>query len=661
MSKETILFDKFDGTLGDMFSYIEMGDLGLPDLQRPFVWGTSKVRDLFDSIYRGYPIGSFLIWRNAIANKMHQIGMEERANEEPSILIIDGQQRLTALYAVFRKKSIKNDNYQTIYIVIAFNPLTEEFRVADASTIRNREFINDISDLFIRTDSRTFINEYLSTLKAHKESVKEKRQKLIDKLSDQDDLRKGDIELIIDHFEKMKELNDVQLTVLDKLKHYEDEDNESLLPQEIEIVKENLKKDEIIDENIISARIEKLYGLKNYPFYSAQIKPIVSEEVIAEIFTRINSRGTPLNQTDFILTLLSVFWDDGRKTIDTFCESCKNNPQNEKVSPFNYIFRPMPNHIIKIVAGVGFNRAKMQDIYSLLTGRDFATKKTSTELREKQLTVFKDTQQQVLDNTSWHGFLKILMGVGFKSEDLIKSINNVVNSYTLYLIGKLKYKMDHRALEGIIGKWFFFSSLTSRYSFSPESQMDSDLGIIKEAKSSTEFINELERIISNTLTNDFWNITLPNELLVSSSSNSPARKIYFACLIRNNFNVLFSNRTVNELFNPEMKLKRSALEKHHIFPKEYLKTLNLDRKKRNQTANFTYLEYEDNVDISDDPPEKYVLDIKNKYYKDKTDAFNKTLSEHCLPPEFYKMDYETFLLQRRKLMAEMIRRTYENM
>ena len=658
MSRENTLFDKFDGTLGDIFSYIEMGDLGLPDLQRPFVWGTSKVRDLLDSIYRGYPIGSFLIWRNSIANKMHQIGMEKRSNDEPNILIIDGQQRLTALYAVFRKKSIKNDNYRTVYIVIAFNPLTEEFRVADASTIRNREFINDISDLFIRTDSRTFINEYLSTLKTHKETIKKKRQRLIDELSEQGPLRKGDIEFITDHFEKIKELNDVQSAVLDKLKHYEEDD---LLPSEIEIVKETLMKNEILNEDIISARIERLYGLKNYPFYSAQIKPIVSEEEIAEIFTRINSRGTPLNQTDFILTLLSVFWDEGRKTIDTFCESCKNNAQNEKASPFNYIFRPMPNHIIKIIAGVGFNRAKMQDIYSLLTGRDFSTKKTSTELREKQLAIFKDTQEQVLDNSSWHGFLKILMGVGFKSEDLITSVNNVVNSYTLYLIGKLKYNLDHRALESIIGKWFFFSTLTSRYSFSPESQMDADLGTIKEARSSEQFIKVLESIINNTFTNDFWNITLPNELLVSSSSNSPARKIYFACLIRNNFNVLFSNRTVNELFNPEMKLNRNALEKHHIFPKEYLKTLNLDRKKRNQTANFTYLEYEDNLDISDDPPKKYFLEIKTKHFKGKEDVLEKMLVNHCLPTNFYDLDYNEFLLQRRKLIANSIRETYEHL
>jgi Uncharacterized conserved protein len=174
-AQQTALFNPFNGHLEQLFSYIDMGDLGLPDIQRPFVWRDSKVRDLFDSLYRGFPIGSYLLWRNSANGRAHQIGLQDREHKDPSLLIIDGQQRLTALYSVFRGKAVKDENYEDRTIVIAFNPLTEEFRVADAATQRNPEFINNATDLLIKASTRTFINEYLEKLKNEKETLKKKQ------------------------------------------------------------------------------------------------------------------------------------------------------------------------------------------------------------------------------------------------------------------------------------------------------------------------------------------------------------------------------------------------------------------------------------------------------------------------------------------------------
>jgi uncharacterized protein with ParB-like and HNH nuclease domain len=98
--EKTALFNPFNGHLEQLFGYIDIGDLGLPDIQRPFVWRDAKVRDLFDSIYRGFPIGSYLFWHNTVAGKTHQIGTTKKEHEDPVLLIIDGQQRLTAMYAV---------------------------------------------------------------------------------------------------------------------------------------------------------------------------------------------------------------------------------------------------------------------------------------------------------------------------------------------------------------------------------------------------------------------------------------------------------------------------------------------------------------------------------------------------------------------------------
>src|SRR2546423_2525160 len=95
---ETV-FKKVDYTLKDLMGYIQIGEIGLPDIQRPFVWKNTKVRDLFASMYRGFPIGYLLFWQNASTPDARAIGVDQK-QKPPRLLIVDGQQRLTSLYAV---------------------------------------------------------------------------------------------------------------------------------------------------------------------------------------------------------------------------------------------------------------------------------------------------------------------------------------------------------------------------------------------------------------------------------------------------------------------------------------------------------------------------------------------------------------------------------
>jgi hypothetical protein len=687
--QKTALFNPFNGHLEQLFGYIDIGDLGLPDIQRPFVWKDAKVRDLFDSLYRGFPIGSYLLWRNTAGGRTHHIGEKKHVHQEPNLLIIDGQQRLTALYSVFRGVPVKDYNYENRTIKIAFNPIAEEFRVADAATQRNSEYINDISDLFSKVSTRTFINSYLAKVKKEKANLQQKYLVLVKRIEAEGELNKGDVELLTDKV-KSPDIFEEDNIIWEKLglsqKHTpengEEEVNEdnntedeadivevvnnelSLLSnKELEKVKTALVKEEIVDEELLSSRIEKLYNLKNYPFNALEIVPDLSEEQVAEIFTRINSKGTVLRQADFILTLLSVFWPDGRGKIDNFCKSAKQIPDKKiHESPYNYIFEPTPKDLVRITVGLGFGRGKMKDAYAILTGRDFTTKKVSEKLRDKQFIKFKETQIKVLDNTNWHGFLKIILGIGFKSKDLISSSNNIANAYILYLIAKTQYGIQHKELEKNIGKWFFFSSVTSRYSYSPETQMDSDLNYFKNAKNKGEFIKLVNSAIESELTNDFWDITVPNKLLVSSSKKNSIRNAYFASLIRKGANVLFSDRKVGDLFTPELKKRKKDLERHHLFPKNYLsKKFRLDQKQINQVANFTYLEFEDNIDISDQPPKDYFTDIKKKYYKNREVELGRMMADHCLPSNFYDLDYTAFLKERRILMAKIVKTVFESL
>lgn len=192
--------------------------------------------------------------------------------------------------------------------------------------------------------------------------------------------------------------------------------------------------------------------------------------------------------------------------------------------------------------------------------------------------------------------------------------------------------------------------------------MESDLNYLKNAKDKNSFIKLMNVTIESELTNDFWSITVPNKLLVSSSKNNTIRNAFFAGLIRNSANVLFSERKVGDLFDPALKKKKKDLEKHHIFPRNYLVTkFNLDSRQINQVANFTYLEYEDNIDISDDPPRTYFLDIKDSFFKDKKSELDKSLADHCIPEKFYDMNYQDFLSERRILIAKMVRSVFESL
>ena len=204
------------------------------------------------------------------------------------------------------------------------------------------------------------------------------------------------------------------------------------------------------------------------------------------------------------------------------------------------------------------------------------------------------------------------------------------------------------------------SSLTSRYSGSSESIMESDLNKIKSCKDGEEFKRVINNIIDSTLTTDFWNISLPNDILVTSNTISPVASAFFASLIYNGTKALFSERKVSDLYDPSIKIKKNSLDKHHIFPKEFLKKQGVELTQINQIANLTYLEYIDNIKISDSEPRSYYNEIKSKYYSNKEFVLENALTEHGIPNDFYEMEYSVFLTERRKKIAMLIKEMYSN-
>lgn len=583
----TQVFKTTDYTIERLIEDIKIGDIALPDIQRPFVWykKISKVRDLFDSIYRGYPIGYLLFWENANRSDYKNIGFDEKKRNIPRFLIIDGQQRLTALFAVMKNQKILTPDYESKAIKIAFRPTDALFKVGDAATDRDPEYISDLSNLW-SGNSYNIINDFISELKEKREVTKEEKNK-------------------------------------------------------------------------ISSNIQSLINIEKYPITALEIASDLEEEVVSDIFVRINSQGINLTQADFILTLLSVYWEEGRKEIEQFCIDSRRVPEKEtRFSSFNYLIKPDPDDMLRVLIGLTFRRAKMKDVYSIIRGRDMETGEFSENLRTQRFNELKLNLPIVLNNTNWQSFLKILIGGGYKDEELISSKNAVLYSYIIFLIGKQNFNTKNHELQRIIGRWFMMTSLTGRYSSSPETSFEKDLNRIKEFNHEG-FVRGLEKIISENLTDDFWNITLTGQM-ETSSARSPEANAFFAALNKLGSTVLFSRKLVGDLYDPSLKPKKKRLEKHHIFPRNYLISKygfdkNKDKAKINQIANLTFLEFEDNIEISDDEPSKYFAMVQERFDQSE---IKEMLRQHAIPENFYQLEYDDFLQERRKLMAGIIKKAF---
>jgi len=241
---------------------------------------------------------------------------------------------------------------------------------------------------------------------------------------------------------------------------------------------------------------------------------------------------------------------------------------------------------------------------------------------------------------------------------MIISNTSLLYAYVFYLIGKYDFKVDAYDLRNLIARWFFMSSITSRYSSSFESTMEQDLNRLRDVKNAQEFIAIQNRIIADSLGEDFWSITLPNEL-ATSSPRSPSLFAYYAALNLLEARVLFSNMHVSELLDPAIKAKKSAVERHHLFPKAFLAAQGISEvRETNQIANYALVEWNDNIAISDEAPISYYPKYAQRF---SPDELKSMVYWHALPASWEGMSYSAFLEKRRELLAQVIRDGYKKL
>ena len=599
--KFTLLQYSVSGILG----LIETEQFVIPEIQRPFVWKRSQVRDLIDSLYNGYPTGYIITWKNP------DVKTKDGGKSNGKHVLIDGQQRITALMAAIAGKEVLDEDFNLDRIKIAFNPLatdnSKRFAVQDASHLKDKKWIPDISVVFDNSfDAFDFTVEYCQA-------------------------------------------------------------NEGIKPNELNKV------------------INKLKGIANRQIGVIELDHSLEIDEVTEIFIRINSKGTALSQSDFVMSKMAADVEHGgntlRKTVDYFCHLAAKpefythmirdkdfqlSQYADKIKwlakDYDDIYDPDYGDMLRVSFMHQFRRGKLADLVSLLSGRDFETKEYRDDIVESSYLKLDKGIQNFINEYNFNQFIMAIKGAGFISNKLLNSKMTLDFAFTLYLMLLDDPTIPNAQIKRYVQKWFVMSTLTSRYIGSPETVMDRDMRTIAEKG----FINFLSEVEASALSDTFWNITLPQNL-ETSSVNSPAFNTFIAAQINLNCNSMLMNGT------KIADLVTISGDVHHIFPRAYLKSNGIDNKlKYNQVANYIYLDTQVNKAISDDAPYVYFSKAKNQCeskdivlgnISDK-ELLESNLKENCIPANIDTMDalsYDSFLLERRKMMASLIEKYYKGL
>lgn len=582
-----------------LFAWIKSGEIAIPEIQRPFVWDAVRVKKFLDSLFQGFPVGYLIAWRN------HDVKLKDGTSSSGKRILIDGQQRVSALMAALLAQEVINKDYQRVRIRIAFHPIKKEFDVSNPAIAKDPLWIPDIAVVFDpRTSLYDLVTEYCGR---NPETSQQTISKSLEALKGITSNQIGLIELASDL--DIETVTEIFIRV----------NSEGVPLSQADFAMSKIAVNETYGGNILRKAIDYFCHMAVTPdfYWTAQAEP---EFAASEFFQ-------------------SMAW-------------LKNENDD--------LYDPSYGDLLRVAFTTEFKRGKLQDLVALLSGRNFETQQFEEAIVEESFSCLKRGILRYMNETHFKRFLMILRSCGFVDASLIGSQNVLNFAYILYLTLR-DQSIPDADIERIVRRWYSLSVLTGRYSGSPETAFDYDIRQV-HTQGAEKF---LETLIRGELSDAFWDTSLPQEMETSSSISPYFRAFKAAQVKMNDHGFLSRDITVRELIQlkgdehhifPRGFLKKNSLTKgqyNQIANFAVAQTeINISIGEKEPKVYFAQL-----LEQCNGGKKRYgnIVDLK---------GLRENLRLHCIPDEITEMginEYPDFLSLRRKLMAQKIKLWFEGL
>ena len=593
------MFEVNNVSVNTLLGYVKDGTIAIPEIQRPFVWDTTKVRDLIDSLYRGYPVGYIITWKSP------DIKLKDGFASEGKQVLIDGQQRVTALTAALLGQEVLNEKYKKRRIKIAFNICTQEFQTLNPAIEKQEEWISDIAEFMKdgNVNIYQFTTEYAQKFNIDPNTVSER----ISKLMAIKNISIGRIEL------------GTSLDVDTVTEIFVRINSAGVVLSQADFAMSKISVNEQYEGNDIRKVIDYFCHLAETPNDYENIKNNDTEFCQKDIFRKIE-------------------WIKDR---------------NED------LYLPSYTDVLRVAFTYKFKRGKLADLVSLLSGRDFETREYKEDIIASSFENLYDGVRHFVNQSNFERYIMILKSAGIIDESLVRSQNVLNFGYILYLLLREK-NMDPARIETYVRRWVVMSILTQRYTSSPESAFDYDIRKLNEADSIENYIEEE---ISRQLHETFWNNILVDKFNTSVTS-SPYWKTFLIAQIK-----LGDRGFLSQGIKVQHMIEDRGDIHHIFPKDYLIKNGIKSKQMYNQIANYVMLQTEINIQVSNKAPKEYMGEVIDQcdgkidaygLISSREDLY-KNLQENAIPSEVVNLtveNYQEFLAKRRIMMAEKIKEYY---
>lgn len=580
-----------------LLTWVKSGEIAIPEIQRPFVWEATRVRNLLDSLYQGYPVGYLIAWRNPT------VRLKDGTPAAGKRILIDGQQRVTALMAALLGREVMTKDYETVRIRIAFHPLEEKFEVSNPAIGKDGTWIPDISDVFA-PDAKLL--QITRAYAAANPGVDE--DALFGTL---ERLRK----IINNHVGIIELADDLDIETVTEIFIRVNSAGAALSQADFAMSK--IAANESFGGNQLRKAIEYFCHLAVAP----------------EFYSRIAQGDPAFAASEFFPKMK---WLTG--TTDD-------------------IYDPSYTDMLRVAFTSEFRRGKLQDLVALLSGRNFETKRYEEAVAEDSFARLRQGVFNFINQTHFERLVMILRSAGFINRSLIGSQNAVNFAYILYLRGRAE-RMPPTDIERMVRRWFVMSMLTQRYSGNAESSFDFDIRQV-EARGLDGYTSA---VTDAELSDGFWSTLLPQQM-ETSSAGSPYFLVFQAAQVKmQDRGFLSRDITVQDLILNRSDVHhlypRNYLKKQGLSRGRYNQIANYALAQ--SEINIAIGDKRPSVYFSE------LLEQcsggKRKYGGiTNLEELKENLRQHCIPEKILlnpEEDYDQFLDERRSLMAAKIRKYF---